>query len=73
LFECLFCYFVLIFSSIFIVVVCIFDNIKITFTNECTFYSTYKMLKFTIETSVHSPLHVSVHLDHLQEAYGDPC
>jgi hypothetical protein len=48
------------------------DNIKITFTNECTSYSTYKMLKFTIKTSIHSPLHVSVHLDHLQGAYGDP-
>jgi hypothetical protein len=49
------------------------DNIKITFTNECTFYLTYEMLKFTIKTSIHSPLHVSVHLDHLQGAYGDPC
>jgi hypothetical protein len=49
------------------------DNIKIVFTNECTFYWTYKMLKFTIKTSIHSSLHVSVHLDHLQGAYGDPC
>jgi hypothetical protein len=49
------------------------DNIKITSTNECTFYLTYKMLKFTFETSIHSPLQVSVHLDHLQGAYGDPC
>jgi hypothetical protein len=31
------------------------------------------MLKFTIKTSVHSLLHVSVHLDHLQGAYGDSC
>jgi hypothetical protein len=30
-------------------------------------------LKFTIKTYIHSPLHVSVHLDHLQEAYGVPC
>jgi hypothetical protein len=30
------------------------------------------MLKFAIETSIHLPLHVSVHLDHLQGAYGDP-
>jgi hypothetical protein len=34
------------------------DNIKITFTNECTFYLTYKMLKFTIKTSIHSPLNM---------------
>jgi hypothetical protein len=47
--------------------------IKILFTNECTFYRTYKMLKFTIETSMHSLLHVSVHLDHPQGAYADPC
>jgi hypothetical protein len=48
---------------------------KITFTKKCTFYLTYKMLKFTIKTSIilYSPLHVSVHLDHLQGAYGDPC
>jgi hypothetical protein len=26
-----------------------------------------------MKTSIHSPLHVSVHLDHLQGAYGDPC
>jgi hypothetical protein len=48
-------------------------DIKITFTNKCTFYLTRKMLKFSIKTSIHSPLHVSVHLDHLQGAYGDPC
>jgi hypothetical protein len=30
------------------------------------------MLKLTIKTFMHSPLHVSVHLDHLQGAYGDP-
>jgi hypothetical protein len=29
--------------------------IKITFTNECTFYLTNKMWKFTIETSIHLP------------------
>jgi hypothetical protein len=28
------------------------------------------MLQFIIKTSVHSLLHVSVHLDHLQGAYG---
>jgi hypothetical protein len=49
------------------------DNIKITFTNECTFYLTYKMLKFIIKTSMHLPVHVSFHLDHLQGAYGDLC
>jgi hypothetical protein len=49
-----------------------YGNIKITFINERTFYLTYKMLKFTIETSIYLPLHVSVHLDHLQGAYGDP-
>jgi hypothetical protein len=26
-----------------------FDNIKILFTNKCTHYWTYKMLKFTIK------------------------
>jgi hypothetical protein len=31
------------------------------------------MLKFTIKTSMHSLQHVSVDLDHLQGAYGDPC
>jgi hypothetical protein len=31
------------------------------------------MLKFAIKTSVHSPLNVSVHLDHPQGAYDDPC
>jgi hypothetical protein len=31
------------------------------------------MLKFTIKTSMHLLLHVSVHLDHPQETYGDPC
>jgi hypothetical protein len=31
------------------------------------------MLKFTIKISMHSILHVSVHLDHPQEAYVDPC
>jgi hypothetical protein len=49
------------------------DNIKITFIKEFTFYLTYKLLKCTIKTSIHSPLHVSLHLDHLQGAYGDPC
>jgi hypothetical protein len=29
------------------------DNIKIIFTNECTIYWTYKMLTFTIKTSMH--------------------
>jgi hypothetical protein len=48
-------------------------DIKILFTNECTLYWTYKMLKFTIKTSIHSLLHVSVHLDHPQGAYADPC
>jgi hypothetical protein len=28
------------------------QNIKITFTKQCTFYLTYKMLKCTIETSI---------------------
>jgi hypothetical protein len=31
------------------------------------------MLKSTIETSMHSLLHVSVHPDHPQGAYADPC
>jgi hypothetical protein len=31
------------------------------------------MLKFTIKTSMHSLLHVSVHLDHPQGACADPC
>jgi hypothetical protein len=31
------------------------------------------MLKFTNKTYMHSLLHVSVHLDHPQEAYADPC
>jgi hypothetical protein len=31
------------------------------------------MLKFTTKTSMHSLLHVSVHLDHPQGAYADPC
>jgi hypothetical protein len=31
------------------------------------------MLKFAIKTSMHSPLNVSVHLDHPQGAYADPC
>jgi hypothetical protein len=48
-------------------------TIKILFTKECTLYWTYKMLKFTIKTSVHSLLHVSVHLDHPQGTYADPC
>jgi hypothetical protein len=30
------------------------------------------MLKFTIKTSIHSPLHVSVLSDHLQGVYVDP-
>jgi hypothetical protein len=31
------------------------------------------MLKFAIKISMHSLLHVSVHLDHPQGAYADPC
>jgi hypothetical protein len=57
----------------FILFLCLCILIKIIFTNECTFHLTHKMLKFTIKTSIHSPLHVSVHLDHLQGAYDDPC
>jgi hypothetical protein len=38
------------------------DNIKIIFTKECTFYLTYEMLKFTVKTSIYSPLLVSVPL-----------
>jgi hypothetical protein len=49
-----------------------FDNTKIPFTNECALYQTYKMLTFAIKTSMHSLLHVSVHLDHPQGAYADP-
>jgi hypothetical protein len=30
------------------------------------------MLKFTIKTSTHALLHVSVNLDHPQGAYADP-
>jgi hypothetical protein len=30
------------------------------------------MLKFTIKTSIHSLLHISVHLDHPQGAYAVP-
>jgi hypothetical protein len=63
---------IIIIIIIIIVVVVVVVN-KIIFTNEGTFYLTDKMLKFTIKTSIHSPLHVSVHLDHLQGAYGDPC
>jgi hypothetical protein len=48
-----------------------FDNIKIFFTKEWTLYQTYKMSKFTIKTSMHSLLHVSVHLDHPQGAYAE--
>jgi hypothetical protein len=31
------------------------------------------MFKFTIKTSMHSLLHVSVHLDHPQGGCADPC
>jgi hypothetical protein len=31
------------------------------------------ILKFTIKISMHSLLHVSVHLDHPQGAYADRC
>jgi hypothetical protein len=47
-------------------------SIEIPFTKERKLYETYKMLKFAIKTSMHSFLHVSVHLDHPQGAYVDP-
>jgi hypothetical protein len=46
---------------------------KILFTNECTLYETYKMLKLTIKISPYSLLHVSVLPDHPQGAYAEPC
>jgi hypothetical protein len=33
----------------------------------------FNVLKFTIKTSMLSLLHVSIHLDHPQGAYDDPC
>jgi hypothetical protein len=33
----------------------------------------YKMLKFTVKTSVYFLLHVSVHMDQLQGAHVVPC
>jgi hypothetical protein len=40
-----------------------FDNIKIIFTNKCI---------LAIKTSMHSLLHVSVHLDHPQDKHRLP-
>jgi hypothetical protein len=49
------------------------DNIKVLLTNKCTIYYPYKMLKFTVKTSVYLFLHVSVHMDHLQGVHVGPC
>jgi hypothetical protein len=50
-----------------------FDNVKILFTNKCTFFLTYKMLKFTIKISLYLLLHVSVHPDQPQGPCAEPC
>jgi hypothetical protein len=57
----------------FIVVLCILITFKILFTNKCTLYETYRMLKLIIKTSLYSLLHVSAHPDHPQGAYAEPC
>jgi hypothetical protein len=60
-------------EDFFIVVPCILIILKLFSPTNAHFIEHTKMLKFTIKTSMHSLLHVSVHLDHLQGAYDDPC
>jgi hypothetical protein len=50
-----------------------FDNVQDSFYQQMHSLLTYKMLKLTIKISVYLLLHVSVHSDHRQGAYTDPC
>jgi hypothetical protein len=42
-------------------------------STNALFYQTHIMLKRTVKISLCLPLHVSVHLDHPQGAYAEPC
>jgi hypothetical protein len=52
---------------------CIFDNVQIPFTKKYTLYYKYKMLKLSLKIYLYGLLHVSVHPDHHQGAYVEPC
>jgi hypothetical protein len=41
------------------------------FYQKCTFYSKYKILKFTLKHVLQSLLHILVHADHHQGVYID--
>ena len=57
----------------FIVAPCILTTLMFLLPTNALLYYTYKMLKYTVKTSQLLLLHVSVHLDHPQGAYAEPC